>query len=477
MAFDKELSLTISGDPTKLKGALDKAGKNVTSFSDKVKGIGRTATIAGGIVTAALTGIVLKTAEVGDKFDKMSLRTGVSVEALSGLAYAAEISGTNIDTVENSLRFLSSGMKDAADGTGKAAGAFEELDISVVDSKGNLKDTVEVMKEAATKLAAMDDKTRQAALAGEIFGTRYGTQLLPMLKTGGEGIEDLMQKAEKLNLTVSTESSKAAADFTDEMARLKLSLGAAGREIGDTLIPALTPLIEKVTEIVGKVVAWAKENPELIASIVKFGAILGVVAAVGGPILLAAGAISTVVGALGAIGTIATGPIGLAIVAIIGLAAAWKTNLWGIRDTVTDIFAKLKDKFNLFVGFIGKIKDRLSEIFGKIGDKIKGILEKIGLIGKTATPEIKIEAPGIPFHQEGISYVPRKAIYGLDVGERVLTKEENIKYNQQKSYSNTFNVTVTVQGDGDESKIKRAVDKALNEFVRQYGRSGFELAY
>jgi len=425
--------------------------------------------------------IVKKTAEVGDKFDKMSDRTGVSVEKLSGLAYAAEISGTSIDTIENSLRFLAKGMKDTSDGTGEAKDAFEELGISVVDSDGNLRDTVDVMKEAATKLSEMDDKTRQAALAGEIFGTRYGTQLLPMLKTGGQGIEDLMNKADKLNLTVSTESSEAAAEFTDRMAELTGSLGAAGREIGDALIPALTPLVEKITEIVGEVVAWTKENPELVATIVKVAAVIGGLAVVGGPILMAVAAFGSIIPALAAIGTIATGPVGLVVAAVVGLAAAWKTNLWGIRDIVTNVFAKLKEKFNIFVGFIGKIKDKLSDIFGKIGKSIKGILEKIGLI---KTPTVEAIIPTIEpfvspaFHQEGILNVPRKGFYGLDVGERVLTAKENISYDQRKNYTPTLVIEkIIVEGDGEESKIRRTVEKAFQEFTRQYGRSGYELAH
>lgn len=479
MVSDKELKLLITGDPSQLKGALDTAGKNVTSFSDKIKGIGKMATIAGGIVTAALTGIVLKTAKAGDELDKMSKRTNVSVENLSALAYAAEISGTSIDTIENSLRFLGTGMKDAAEGTGTAKDAFAELGISVLDSDGKLKDTVEVMKEAATKLAEMDDKTRQAALAGEIFGTRYGTQLLPLLQEGGKGIEELMNKAGELNLIVSTESSKAAADFTDRLAELKLSIGSAGKEIGDVLIPALTPLIEKVTEIVAKIVTWAKENPELVAGIVKVAGVIGVACAVGGPILIAVSAFSAVSGAILSIGTIATGPIGLIIAAVIGLALAWKTNFMGIQDKTKAVIDFIKGLFGGFLDFFGNIRDKIGDIIEKIGGKIKGLLEKIGIIGKeVAIPgTIKVETPSIPFHQEGIAFVPRKAFYGLDPGERVLSARENISYDQRKSSSNIFNVNVTVQGDGDENKIKRAVEKALDEFIRQYGRSGFELVY
>ena len=60
-----DVLINILGDASKLKGELDKAGKNVTSFSDKVVKIGKVAAIAGAAVTAAFTAVVLKTASVG----------------------------------------------------------------------------------------------------------------------------------------------------------------------------------------------------------------------------------------------------------------------------------------------------------------------------------------------------------------------------------------------------------------------------
>jgi len=250
LATSKELKVLVTGDASKLTSALDGAEKKVTSFSDGLVSVGKVATIAGGVITGAFAAIILKTAEVDDQFDKMSIRTGVSVEALSALAYAADITGTSIDTVEIGLKGLTTSMDDASNGIGLGKEAFDELDISVVDFEGNLRPTVDVLKEAATKIAAIENPTKQAALAMKIFGARSGTQLIPLLKMGGDGIEELMKKAEELGIVISTDAATAAADFTDRITDLKGSLAGAGRMIGDTLIPIIIPLMEKVTEIV-----------------------------------------------------------------------------------------------------------------------------------------------------------------------------------------------------------------------------------
>jgi TP901 family phage tail tape measure protein len=281
-----DIWVNILGDGSKLKGELDKSSKNVSSFSEKIGKVGKIATAAGVAVTAAFTAIVLKTAAVGDQFDKMSLRTGVAAEDLSALAYAADISGSDIGTLEKGLKALTKVMDDASRGIGEGLDAFRELDIAVVDVDGNLRSTVDVLKEAATKISAIEDPTKQAAYAMDLFGSRAGPQLLPLLKMGEEGIEDLMTKAKELGMVVSTEAATAAAEFTDRLTDLKGSLFGAGRMIGDTLIPAITPLIERVTKMVVKIKEWAEENKPLVENIFKWAAGLGVALAVIGPMLM-----------------------------------------------------------------------------------------------------------------------------------------------------------------------------------------------
>ncbi|GAI79559.1 unnamed protein product, partial [marine sediment metagenome] len=92
--------------------------------------------------------------------------------------------------------------------------------------------------------------------------------------------------AKELGIVVSTEAATKAAEFTDRLTDLKGGLAGAGRMIGDTLIPAIIPLIEKVTEIVVKIKEWAEENKPLVENIFKWGAALGVALMVLGPIAM-----------------------------------------------------------------------------------------------------------------------------------------------------------------------------------------------
>jgi Sec-independent protein translocase protein TatA len=168
----------------------------------------------------------------------------------------------------------------------------------------------------------------------DIFGGRAGPQLLPLLKMGEAGIVDLMEEAKRLNITMSTESAKAAADFTDAMTRLKGSLAGAGRTIGDTLIPIITPLIEKATEIIVKIKAWAEENSGLVEGILKWGAGIGVLMLVLGPLLMILpSVIAGVILLKGAfMGLVATGAIIAVTVGIMKLTDVLRESVGGMRE-------------------------------------------------------------------------------------------------------------------------------------------------
>lgn len=318
-------------DLAKAERATKKAVSSMQATMDKygasIKRIGRTMSLAGASIIASLTGVVAATVTLGDNFDKMSLRTGMAVEQLSKLSYAAKISGTDNKALETSLRFLARRMDETASGVGEAKEVFDKLGISVTDTSGDLRSQMSVLTEAADKIAAMTDETRQVAHAMDIFGARSGPQLLPLLKQGSAGIEELTKRAEELGLVLSTESAKAAAEFNDSMTDLRESVKMAAYQIGNVLLPMLKPLVERLTETVGQVIAWTKENPRLTRTLATFAAVVGGLMTVGGPLLMMAPAIISITTAIASAGGLvpalaaAAGALSPAAPIIIGLAA------------------------------------------------------------------------------------------------------------------------------------------------------------
>lgn len=244
MAKVGELLVDVLARTTGLQKGLKKGQQSMQQFK-KVAG-----NIAAGIAAAfsinALRNMIDDFAELGDMFDKMSQRTGVSVEALSGLKFAAEQSGASIETLEMGIRNMQRVLLDVQQGSSTAATTLSMLGLSI-DNLQTMSPEQQFL-QMAQAIAGVEDPSRQAALAMELFG-RSGTQLLPMLQQGEAGIEALMQEARRLGIVMSEEDAKAAADFTDAMNRLSSVFKGIATQVASVITPILTKLSNLFTSL------------------------------------------------------------------------------------------------------------------------------------------------------------------------------------------------------------------------------------
>src|SRR5512133_3006131 len=91
-------------DDSKLARGLKNAQKKLEAFGSGIRHIGTRMMAAGGAVTAPLVAAAKAWADAGANLALMSARTGIGVEALSALSYAAEVTGTSLEDMETGLR-------------------------------------------------------------------------------------------------------------------------------------------------------------------------------------------------------------------------------------------------------------------------------------------------------------------------------------------------------------------------------------
>lgn len=279
---DAKLTLKVEGEE-KVNAALNNVGKSVENMSKKFKMAGAAITAIGVAMVVTLTKMVTSYAEAGDQVAKMAQRTGVSTEELSRLRFMAERSGTSIEGLEKGLIKMSKTLYDAREGLSTATRALENLGLNLEDLEAVSPE--ERFYAIATALADIEDPGDRAALAMEVFG-RAGTKLLPMLEGGREGIAALRGEAEKFAPIFSEEAAGGCAAFNDAITNLKASLGTLIAEFTEKILPTITDFITKVTEIISKVIEWAKEHPKLTKALGTFSLILTGLTVTGGPMLL-----------------------------------------------------------------------------------------------------------------------------------------------------------------------------------------------
>lgn len=199
---------------------------------------------AAGVAFAALVGHAINAA---DEMNDLSKSTGISTEALSQLKFAAEQSGTDLDSVVQGLKKLGTAAVSAAKGSTAQVAAFGQLGVSVKDANGELKGTEQLLLETAEVFSQYEDGVGKTAIATELFG-KAGNKLIPFLNEGKDGIEKLKARADELGLTLSGSAAQAADDFNDKLNELKAAVTGIGTQAARQLLPVLNNIASAFIE-------------------------------------------------------------------------------------------------------------------------------------------------------------------------------------------------------------------------------------
>jgi len=341
-------------DKSKLVKGLKSAEKDLKAFGAGVTRIGGTIAAAGAAIVAPIVGAAAKFASFGDNLNKMAARTGVSVEALSQLKFAAEQSGASIEDLGAVLQKMNRrvGRVTAGAGSSVETAALEELGLSMEKLQGM--NAEERFLAIADAMANYGDNAAAAGLAQRAFGTGVD-KLLPLIFSGREGIKQLREEAQRLGVTMSTEDADAAAEYTDAMNRLKRSLEAAWQTVGAAVAPVLTELSNRLAAAAGKVREFIAEHREVIVTALKVGAVIAAagtaIAGIGAPFVTAGFVIGTVTTAVTTLSTafafLAANPLVIVftgIVAAAGLATAAIMRSAVHVDKISDSISRWRQK-------------------------------------------------------------------------------------------------------------------------------------
>lgn len=208
--------------------------------------------------------VAMETAESFDRIDEASQKSGVAVEPLQELAYAAEFSSLSLDDLGNGLKFLSVNMAEAKGGSKEMRKAFRSVGAAWGDGKGGLASADSVLLKIADRFQSMPDGAKKAALATKLFG-KAGAGMIPFLNAGSKAIALQRAEARKLGLVYDKDVIQQGVAAADAQTRL----AAAWRGLKMTLGVALLPALAQGADALAK---WIAKNRELIG--IKFRSFL-----------------------------------------------------------------------------------------------------------------------------------------------------------------------------------------------------------
>jgi len=372
-----------------------------TSTVDLVKII-RNASLA---IGGAMLAIAKSAANYGDEMLAMSEKTGISVENLSRLGYAAKIGETSLEGLTGGLALLSRKMADAADGNKAAAKTFTDIGISIKNADGSLRPAIEVMLDFSEVAKNSNDSTRLTAQAMELFGKR-GAELIPFLKQGKVGINELMKEADRLGITLDEKTARGGDAFNQSLDKLNGALQGVRNTIGKEILPILTKYVSQLTEwiaankeiIAQKISDFFKGFIETVKNLVEFFAkwkivILSVVAA-----LIALSAAAKISATITAVKTLI--PVFSSIASKIGLSGgmlakfgiagiATAAAIWGINKAFDYLNKQLDEAEKRTASLVKtqkKQEDVLAAVSKGLGREAWGqLIKDLDLVGKSST--------------------------------------------------------------------------------------------
>lgn len=248
--------------------------KNATRVTDSL-------TYVANATSAGFTDLGLAMGYVGPVANSLGMdveETASAIGILSDAGLGGEKAGT---ALRGALTRLLKPSKQNQEG-------FERLGISVEDFKKGTLTLPEMLNKIKRNTEGWTDAQRTSAIA-LAFGTESQSAMNVLVGKGGDALKGLTKETYNAN-GATKEIAKSMNDLpANKAARFKESLNVLAITVGEKLLPAFTPLLEKATQMINK---FSEMDDATQKNIIKWG----LMAAAAGPALKLFGTGVTVIG-------------------------------------------------------------------------------------------------------------------------------------------------------------------------------------
>jgi len=398
--------------------SITKAGQALIPFS-----------AAAGAALGSLVAMGLNTVKYADNLKTMADRVNMSATALQKWQYIAMQTDVTNDELQAGLVKTQSAFASFAKGdSDNATKALESLGFTAEQAAQGMEANFEQMVQA---LSSIQDPMLQAAYANDIFGDRMGSKLIPMLKSGGAGIQELAEEFKQFNV-LTEEQIGSLAKFDNALNNTKFAFSTIKNEIGVAMLPVMESfnqmLNEKIIPAVQRLASWFTNLSDSQKNTLV--TVLAVVAAMA-PVLLIIGKLTSGIGSMigmvsklhGALNMLSGHPIIATIGIVVGLMALLYATNEDFRESINALVGTLFDALGPILSIlIGIIKTLISnvmpliEIFGNyLAQSIRTLMTVldpvIKMLSAILIPVLSMISPILKIMS--IQMIPLMALFGL----------------------------------------------------------------
>ena len=245
---------------TRASQVAEQSAQRMNAAFDKIS-VGL-ASVGVGLSVGAFTGFIKGVLDTGDELNKLAQKTGITVERLSELKFAAELGGIDNATLGKGLKEFNKSLVEASDSSSKAAAVFKALGVDITAGPDK------AFRQFAESFSRLPEGELRAAAATEVL-KKAGFDLIPVLQGGAKGLDEAATQAQKLGIVMSGKLAEQAERFNDNLTRLSKGSTALGISLTGHLLPPLATLTDNIVEATLKGEKWLgvlKEAAKIITA-------------------------------------------------------------------------------------------------------------------------------------------------------------------------------------------------------------------
>lgn len=258
----------------------EKIGKSIRAPIAAIGSLkGAIGTLAGALAVNEFAQAAQRAFDYADSIQDLADRSGASTKAIQEFRYAAQLSGSSVETADAATEKFARTLGLAQQGSDAQVKLFRELGVTSTDFDTALRQTLD-------GIAKLPTVQQRAAVGFQIFGKSSAT-LTNLLGQGSKGFDDLAAKAQDLGIVLKDDVIRNAGGANDKLDTLKMILNAQFANAVVQNANSLVAMADGLTTLTSAVLKFLSANPAQALAII--GALAGSRA---GPVGAAVGAIA-----------------------------------------------------------------------------------------------------------------------------------------------------------------------------------------
>ena len=251
------------------KESLESITAPISGITDAFQGLGEAA--VAGLAIDKVYDYQKELASLGEEIERTASLTGLSTDEVQQFQFAVKMTGGDAETAASSLLLLERNIAEAQSGSGRAYQAFVNLGVSLNDLKS--KSPNEILQQMAERFSETGDNAQQAAIKIDYMRTvagRAGTNLIPLLNQGPEGLQKLNDVLDSTNAKLSpgmvealAEAKRTSIEANEAWRGFYQTIGSTG--FFDAVNKDMIDLAHAATEVASAVKAADKAFDDFIS--------------------------------------------------------------------------------------------------------------------------------------------------------------------------------------------------------------------